>query len=288
VDRAPGGIGRVLVATQVVEQSLDLDAGVMVTELAPVDLLIQRAGRLHRHPGRVRPSRFMTPELLVVSPDPVPEPKVGWARDPSLGGAAFVYAPHILWLSARALFAARSIAVPAGLRALVEAVYGPEADAVPPALSQAETQFLGRSEAERGQARFNLLDPAGGYVAGSGTWGSDVVMPVRLGDEYVTFRMAREEGGALVPFWADDDLARAWALSEIALRKSIPDGESMPPELGPALARLRVGWPKWQREIPLLLLWAESDGGWTSCALRQNVCVPLSYTSRAGLHRRGM
>jgi CRISPR-associated endonuclease/helicase Cas3 len=141
----------------------------------------------------------MTPELLVVSPDPVPEPKVGWARDPSLGGTAFVYAPHILWLSARALFAARSIAVPAGLRALVEAVYGPEADAVPPALSQAETQFLGRSEAERGQARFNLLDPAGGYVAGSGTWGSDVVMPTRLGDEYVTFRMAREEGARWCP-----------------------------------------------------------------------------------------
>ena len=65
--------GKVLIATQVVEQSLDLDFDALVSDLAPVDLLIQRAGRLWRHP---RPDRTGQPELLVVGPEPIAD--AGW------------------------------------------------------------------------------------------------------------------------------------------------------------------------------------------------------------------
>lgn len=55
----------IVVATQVVEQSLDLDFDLMVSDLAPMDLLLQRAGRLHRHPRASRPSTVATPALYV-------------------------------------------------------------------------------------------------------------------------------------------------------------------------------------------------------------------------------
>jgi len=63
-----GTKGLVLVGTQTLEQSLDICADFMITDLCPADVLLQRIGRLHRHEQNARPPSFEEPRLVVLSP----------------------------------------------------------------------------------------------------------------------------------------------------------------------------------------------------------------------------
>lgn len=76
----------VVVATQVIEQSLDIDFDLMISDLAPVDLVVQRAGRLHRHarPASDRPAGMQAARLVLTgirrSPDGPPRFPPGCER----------------------------------------------------------------------------------------------------------------------------------------------------------------------------------------------------------------
>ena len=60
--------GLVVVGTQTLEQSLDIDADLLITDLCPVDVLLQRMGRLHRHSRGDRPADFSVPRCTVLTP----------------------------------------------------------------------------------------------------------------------------------------------------------------------------------------------------------------------------
>lgn len=111
----------IVVATQVIEQSLDLDFDLMISDLAPIDLILQRAGRLHRHARPVRPAGLKTPTLLI------PKPEVMIDGAPAFGDDAYIYAPYILLRSLWTLQKMGStLQLPTQTEALIEAVYGDE------------------------------------------------------------------------------------------------------------------------------------------------------------------
>lgn len=66
-DRKAGGV--IVIGTQTLEQSLDIDADVLISDLCPVDVLLQRIGRLHRRASSPRPDGFAIPACHVLSPE---------------------------------------------------------------------------------------------------------------------------------------------------------------------------------------------------------------------------
>jgi CRISPR-associated endonuclease/helicase Cas3 len=104
--------GRILVATQVIEQSLDLDFDWLITQICPVDLLFQRLGRLHRHP-RTRPAGFEHPVCTVLSVE---------ADDFDVH--ELIYGDvRLLWRTEQLLARSRYILFPDAYRGWIEPVY---------------------------------------------------------------------------------------------------------------------------------------------------------------------
>jgi CRISPR-associated endonuclease/helicase Cas3 len=191
---APPG-GRILIATQVVEQSLDLDFDEMHSDLAPIDLLFQRVGRLHRH-MRPRPPRFERPRLVVHGPD---ETAASALR---FGPSHYVYDDGTLFIASRALRSRRSVQLPQDIRPLVEQTYHPESRAAllalgGEALVATEAKREGLLRAKRTKARRCCIEPSRVEPSGESMLDDD--------DEQIQALTRDGKSATLLPFvWAFD------------------------------------------------------------------------------------
>lgn len=109
----------IVVATQVIEQSLDLDFDLMVSDLAPIDLLLQRAGRLHRHVVNDGRRHGLSRRLVVLQPERDGTSAPFFGRDT-------IYTPYILLRTYCVLHDKDAIQIPEQVSPLIEAVYDSE------------------------------------------------------------------------------------------------------------------------------------------------------------------
>lgn len=112
--------GCILVSTQIVEQSVDIDADWMISELAPVDMILQRMGRLWRHE---RAHRKGNPEIVIVAGNPDTSPSESDVLKALGNKSCKVYYPYVLYRTYQTLKNRGSIFLPRDIRALIEETY---------------------------------------------------------------------------------------------------------------------------------------------------------------------
>lgn len=213
--------GKVIIATQVIEQSLDIDVDEMISDLAPVDLLIQRAGRLQRHirdrHGLVKTAgkdERDAPELLILAPEWDDAPREDWLSS-AMRNSAYVYPDHgRLWLTQRVLRQQGEIRMPQSARLLIESVYGDDV-AMPEGFVKTEQLQEGKYYCDRAFAAQNILNFAAGYSPESSDFLPDK-LSTRLAEESITLWLARIIDGVVMPYAPGE---HAWEMSAMRVRQ---------------------------------------------------------------------
>lgn len=140
--------GVILVSTQIVEQSVDLDADALFSELAPTDMLLQRLGRLWRHPRSGRP---VEKPLFCLLREDVSchdlRQMDALEIKARLGRKIFVYNPYVLLRTLEVWEPLERLSLPCGIRRLMAATYAEQKN--PPGWEKLYLEGYGRDLADR-------------------------------------------------------------------------------------------------------------------------------------------
>lgn len=191
----------IVVGTQVLEQSLDLDFDLMVSDLAPIDLLLQRAGRLHRHSTTLTRGQHHQPVLHVNVPMLGDQPDIHVDRS--------IYNEYFLMRTWQEIIHLPQFSLPADYRRLVEAVYTAPAGELDEALAKAYGQLLKDEELARQEAELRLLpkpDPESSFTSlaarmvfeESETNAGWIIAQTRLGEKSINLVPLEDRGDHII------------------------------------------------------------------------------------------
>lgn len=201
-------LGCIAIGTQTLEQSLDIDADVLISDLCPIDVLLQRIGRLHRHDSLPRSPRFEMARCDVL----MPEAGLDWLAERNfengLGAWESQSGIHGIYLDLAGLELTRRLiqthpewTIPEMNRTLVEGVTHPECiDAVIQEMGETwreyERKVGGAALAQKMVAGLNILDRATRFEDMRFP-DSDVRVMTRLGEEGIVYNF---DGPTVGPF----------------------------------------------------------------------------------------
>lgn len=251
---------KLLIATQVAEQSLDLDFDLIATDLAPIDLLLQRAGRLWRHRRAARP--LAKPVLIVAGLAEDPPPSFGkplwWGK---------VYREDVLLRTRSLLRGKPALQVPDEIDTLVAAVYEEDVgvvESLEARLSKAMTDCEGEKLANTQQANQAIIG-----LPDDGSWKTSAHFTLYDDDEPGVHRTLKaktrlgDDSVVVIPLFdadafdtaAEPDFARTKDLFKRAL----------------SVSRKGVVKPLQSAGVP---------EGWKKSALLRN-CYPLQFDAES-------
>lgn len=243
--------GKALITTQIFQESLDTDADVMISDICPIDDLIQRAGRLHRHTRDsdgiyrwgIKDSR-PAPILCIYAPEWREQPGSDWLSH-NFRNTQYVYrSPARLWLTMRVLRKLGAIRMPAETRQLIDAVYGHAYEQTLEVLKHQENELIDEERSQTAKAKSYWLQwQLYGYCDRSADnwYEDDSDINARYSDiETVEVLLLKKgDSGQLVPWVNSDEFSVSLSTIKLSRNKYADKLAPIPTELIPALNALQ-------------------------------------------------